>query len=477
MKRKHGKLVRTDSGDQAKVKTKPPLRNADLLKRSFAWIIRPDIFHDLSFHGNTSWSALHLVTLAILWAWSDQASLTMAFDEARKTVLSLSASLTLTSYQGFIRALVTWNESLRARLWSRLHQLMEECGGPYWRIGEFLALAVDGSRVSVPRTKSNEAAFAARNFGQGAKAKRRLKWKNKRRRSKRLGQPVKPQIWLTMIWHMGLKMPWCWRTGPSTSSERGHFLEMLKQQKFPENTLFCADAGFISYELWKTILEGGHHFLIRVGGNVHLLRKLGRVKVAHDIVYFWPREMQRQKQPPLMARLLSFQGARGPVHLLTSVLEPQRLSMTQARDLYKRRWGVELQFRTFKQTFGRSKLRSRTADRALVELDWSLLGLWMIQLFAAKEQTPLAIPPEHSSAAVAISIIRDLVHDHHRTIAGQQILTLRFRAAVKDPYQRTKPKRARYRIPFDDAPTDSGPHIRTATRQLRQLYRRLTTAT
>ena len=74
---------------------------------------------------------------------------------------------------------------------------------------------------------------------------------------------------------------------------------MLRQQEFPENTLFCADAGFIGYELWKTILEGGHHFLIRVGGNVHLLRKLGRVRVSHDIVYFWPREMQRQKQPPL----------------------------------------------------------------------------------------------------------------------------------------------------------------------------------
>lgn len=473
MKGKHGKPARKDSGKRSSVGMKPQLLNADLLKRAFAWIVRPDIFDDLSWHGNTSWSAWHLVMLAILWVWSDLASLTGAFDEARRTALSLSESLTLASYQGFIRALVTWNDSFRARLWSRLQQLMEQHGGRYWRIGEFLAVAVDGSRVSVPRTKSNEEAFAARNFGQGTKAKRRLKWKNKRRRSKKLGQPVKPQIWLTMLWHMGLKMPWCWRTGPSTSSERGHFLEMLKQQKFPENTLFCADAGFIGYELWKTILEGGHHFLIRVGGNVHLLRRLGRIKVAHDIVYFWPREMQRQKQPPLMARLLRFQGARGPVYLLTSVLEPRRLSLTQARELYKQRWGVELQFRTFKQTFGRGKLRSRTADRALVELDWSLLGLWMIQLFAAKEQLPLAIPPEHSSAAVAIAIIRDLVRDRHHTIAGHQILSQRFRAAVKDRYQRTKPKRARYRIPFDDAPTASGPHVRTATRKLRQLYHNL----
>jgi hypothetical protein len=408
--------------------------------------------------------------------WSDQAQLTTAFSNARLTALTFCESLTLASYHGFIEALVTWNESLRSLLWSRLQQLMEQCGGKYWRIGEFLALAVDGSRVSVPRTKSNEAAFAAKNFGKGGMAKRRLKWKNKKRRSKKLSQPVKPQIWLTLIWHIGLQMPWCWRTGPSTSSERGHFQEMLQQQKFPENTLFCADAGFIGYELWKAIVDGGHQFLIRVGGNVHLLRKLGRVKVAHDIVYFWPREMQRKKQPPLMARLLTFQGARGPVHLLTSVLDPKRLSLTQARDLYKRRWGVELQFRTFKQTFGRGKLRSRTADRALVELDWSLLGLWMIQLFAAKEQISIAIPPEQSSAALAITIIRELVRDNHRTIAGPKTLSQRLRAAVKDKYERKKSKRSRYRIPFADAPTASGPHVRDATRKLRQLYRTLATA-
>jgi Transposase DDE domain len=476
MKRKQRKPARKASQDVVSPKADQQLQNIDLLKRALAWVVTPDIFDGLPVHGNTSWLPVHLVTLAILWVWSDQTCLTTAFGDARRTALTFYESLTLRSYQGFIRALATWNEPVRLLLWSRLQLLMEHCGGKHWRIGEFLALAVDGSRVTVPRTKSNEEAFATKNFGFGGKARRRLKWKNKKRRSKKLGQPVKPQIWLTLIWHIGLKMPWSWRTGPSTSSERGHFLELLQQHVYPKNTLFCADAGFIGYELWKTILDGGHHFLVRVGGNVHLLRKLGRVRVAEDIVYVWPREMQRQMRPPLVARLLSFQGARGPVHLLTSVLNPKRLSLTQARELYKRRWGVELQFRTFKQTFGRGKLRSRTADRALVELDWSLLGLWMIQLFAAKEQAAVAIPPEQSSAAVAISIIRELVRDSHRTTASPRVLTLRLRRAVKDDYQRLKPKRARYRIPFADAPTDSGPLVQTATRKLRQLYHRLAAA-
>ncbi len=79
---------------------------------------------------------------------------------------------------------------------------MEQAGGGYWRL-EFLALAVDGSRVTVPRTKSNELAFPAQNYGHGGMTKSRRKLKDKKRRSKKLAQPIKPQIWLTMIWHMG----------------------------------------------------------------------------------------------------------------------------------------------------------------------------------------------------------------------------------------------------------------------------------
>ena len=101
-------------------------------------------------------------------------------------------------------------------------------GEQHWQIGLWLALAVNGSDLTTPRTANNERAFAIRNYGHGRKAKTRKKWKNKKRRSKKISEPVKPQIWLTLIWHMGLKLPWSWRTGPSTASERGHLLEMIE---------------------------------------------------------------------------------------------------------------------------------------------------------------------------------------------------------------------------------------------------------
>lgn len=73
-------------------------------------------------------------------------------------------------------------------------------------------------------------------------------------------------------------MPWIWKTGPSYASERDHFRQLLTEQKFPRRTLFCADAGFTGYELWKEIIDAGHAFLIGVGGKVTLLRKRGYVR-------------------------------------------------------------------------------------------------------------------------------------------------------------------------------------------------------
>jgi hypothetical protein len=471
-------MNRKEAKSRSSRKSQPAaqLCNVDLLQRALTWIVGRGIFDHLPQHGNASWRPGQLIVLAILWVWSDHSQLTAGYLEARQAALRFHVDLTLYTYQGFIRALVTWTERLRPLLWSRLHALMEQVGGGYWRLGEFVVLAVDGSRVTVPRTAENERAFAAQNFGRGGRAKTRKKWKNKKRRSKKLCHPVKPQIWLTMIWHVGLKMPWSWQTGPSTSSERAHFLGLLEGGIFPLNVLFCADAGFFGYEFWKAIIDAGHHFLIRVGGNVRLLRKLGRVRVERDIVFFWPDEARRHKHPPLVLRLLEFQGARGPVFLLTSVLDPKRLSLAKARELYKQRWGVELQFRTLKQTFGRTKLRSRTPARALAELDWSLFGLWIIQLFAAKEQLEIASPPEHSSAALAISVFRELLRDRHRVVTGPRMLQLRLQEAVKDDYHRRSSKRARYQPRYKDAPSVTQPKIQNATKQQRRAYLALATA-
>jgi hypothetical protein len=440
--------------------------NGETLRTAVGWIVDEGIFARLKLHGNTKWLVADLVVLAVLWVWSDHACLTGAFTEAHCWSVKMLGRAAVGSYQGLTGALVTWTGALLPLLWGRLHNRMEQCAGRHWRVGLWLALAVDGSRVTTPRSEANEKAFCAKNYGRGQTAKyRKKKNKNMRHRKKAKPQPVKPQMWITLLWHMGMRLPWCWKIGPSDSSERDHFREMLREHPFPENTLFCGDAGFTGYDLWKTILDQGYNFLIRVGANVTLLRRLGYVREREGLVYFWPDQAAKKNQPPLVLRLFHFQVGRCQMYLVTNVLDQKRLSDAEASRLYRLRWGVELQFRALKQTFHRRKLRSKTPERAKVELDWSLIGLWMIQLLAVKEHIKIGEPPEHSSVSLAIGVIRQMFLGWSDLPARGRDLFSQLQAATTDTYRRKRSKEARYRPNYKDKPSAGKPKILLATRK------------
>ena len=128
-----------------------------------------EIFAGLGLHGNTSWSPTALVSVALCWAWSESKNLTDAFDEAKRQCAKLGITA-LSTYQGFMGALVTRTDSLMLVLWPVLHQRMQEIGGRYWRIDTWVPIAFDGSRSSAPRTESAEKALCAPNYGKGKTA-------------------------------------------------------------------------------------------------------------------------------------------------------------------------------------------------------------------------------------------------------------------------------------------------------------------
>jgi len=94
------------------------------------------------------------------------------------------------------------------------------------------------------------------------------------------------------------------------------------------------------------------------------------------------RQGCQAKQPPLVLRLVEVHDGRQSWYLVTSVLNPNRLSDQQVAKIYGYRWRIELFFRHFKQTFGRAKLRSHKGEHAECEAEWSLLGLWTMLLHA-----------------------------------------------------------------------------------------------
>jgi hypothetical protein len=448
------------------------ITQSDLLRRALDWVLSEKMFADFPTHGNTNWEAKPLVALAVLAAWSDGRRMTDAFAQAARLSQTLYGLVAICTFQGLMRALVTHTPRLLPIVWRRLWQLMEHSGGEHFRIGRWLPLAVDGSRFTTPRTKGNERAFAAKNFGQGRKAKSRRKWKNKKRRSKKLSAPVKPQIWTTLLWHMGLKLPWCWKTGPSTASERQHFAELIDTHEFPENTLFCGDAGFVGYELWKTILDAGHHFLVRVGGNVRLIQGL-HARFGDGVVCLWPSKIAQRNEPPIVLRLIQVQNERGTMYLVTSVLSERGLSLAQAARLYTLRWGIELQFRGVKQTFDRGKLRCRNAAHALAELDWSLVALTIVQLLAVREQIKIDAPPQRTSVAQALRAVRHAIHYGSDPATGDSPLTLQLQTATTDTYQRTHAKASRHRCTCKDKPTTTKPILLQATATQKRNYHAL----
>ena len=467
-----------------KRKGKKPQRrtNGDDLRRAVNWILTDDIFANVRLHGNVKWQPLALVRLAIFWVWSSQPGLVEAAKDAVAKVAKLfgNNAVAVRTYQALTAALVRYTPQLLPALLVRIQSLMLKSGQAASRVGKWLPIAADGSRVTVPRTQRNEDQFNKPRKPRGKKKSRASRrgrhahQKRKKRHAKRHYDPqaVGPQMWLTLLWHIGLRLPWYWKLGPSYSSERAHVEMMLKDLLFPLFTLFCADAGFVGYEFWRSIVDEGHSFLIRVGGNVRLLKGLGlEVRQRGEIVYCWPNAAMKRQQPPLVLRLLRFHDGRGEVYLVTNILDETELTAEQASFIYRGRWGVELQFRSLKQTYGRSKLRARTPEIAEIELHWSLAGLTMLQLLAMKEQTQAGEPAAKTSIAAVLRIIRSMIADLSEARLPSASLPNRMRTATTDSYQRNSKKKSRNYPRRKEEPCTGPPIILKATAEQRALAR------
>ena len=186
-----------------------------------------------------------------------------------------------------------------------------------------------------------------------------------------------PQVFLTTLWHVGLGLPWDFRVGPGTTSERTHASQMIEE--LPERSLLTADAGFVSYAFCRKLLMQGHAFLLRVGANVSLLTGLGYYwEERGGLVYLWPKKCRRDA--PLVLRLIELVRGKQTVCLLTNILAAEQLSDKEAIEIYRLRWGEEVYHRSFKQTLERRTLLSRTPATCLAEVQWIVLGTWLLGL-------------------------------------------------------------------------------------------------
>ena len=384
------------------------------------------------------WTPRMLVIGIVLLGWAVGPNLQECFTAAREALVAmyLSRRRPGETSDGFWKALQQQSAGLLMLVVWSLRRMTIRLSGRQWRLGPWVVMGADGSRVECPMTRDNE-----KGLGCAGKDK------------------TTPQLFITTLFHVVTGLPWGWIRGRGDSSERGQLRRMLKE--LPRRTLLLMDAGFPGYVLLQAVLLAGHDFVVRVGSNVRLLRGLGwEYEQQGSTVYLWPKNHRKRK--PLMLRLVEIKTGRKSVYLLTSVRGTEFLKDAEVAFLYRLRWGVEVMYRSLKRTLEHHKMRSDTPRRAMMELDWYMVGLWMLGLMTQEAMGPRRRLQERWSAAGAISCVRMAMRNARRP-RRRGGLRRELSHAVQDSYVRSHPKKARH-YPRKKTESPAGrPKVRMAT--------------
>src|SRR6516164_6597804 len=267
---------------------------------------------------------LALVLLGLTWACGDSGP--ERFETARAFVAACLPKRRRPgkTVSGFQKALARLPMPVLRVLAAGVRRRVREALAARWHVEGFVPLGCDGTRLECPR-----AAQLERRLGPAGPS------------------GAAPTLWLTALVHLRLGVPWAWRWGQGTASERDHLRRMLP--------------GLPS-------------------------------RFRDGVVYYWPPSKKKgeSRWAPLRVRLIRVRGRRGQhdVWLATNVLDRGRLSAAQAGRFYRWRWESEGLFRTYKRTLAKMKLHSRTVRLVHREAEGSLLATQLLLAQGARAVGP-----------------------------------------------------------------------------------------
>jgi DDE family transposase len=365
-----------------------------------------------------TWTPQRLVWMALLMTGSAEQTLADRFDAVRDLLKAAFPHWRLgVRYTGWFEARARWLPPVQSAAARRRRRQMAAVAGRHWTREGWCALAADGSRGECPRTAANER-------GLGCAGKER----------------TAPQLFLTALWHLGTGLPRDFRIGPGTASERRPLEDRLAD--LPPRALVVADAGFSGYDRYRRIVAARRSFLLRVGSNVHWLRKLGVVRrEGASVVYLWPEK--HGHEPPLVLRLIELRRGRKKMYLVTNERDEAAWSRKSAGVLYEMRWGVEGFFRSCKQTLQKRKMLSRTPEAARCELTWAVLGVWLLGVMSVAGIIAGGGDPLRWSVARARQRVRRAMRRVGKARRRGPSLREQWGRATQDDYRRPGSKKAR----------------------------------
>jgi Transposase DDE domain len=321
------------------------------------------------------WKTQTLVLVLLTMTWCCGDSTAERFETAKAVTAALLPKRKRPgkSVQGFQKALAKLPVPVLRAVGEGIRRALLRLLKNQWLVNGFVPLGCDGSRVECPRSAELE---------------------------QRLGKAGKdgsaPTLWITALVHVRLGVPWAWRWGKGNASERGHLVQLVRQ--LPKAALVIADAGYVGFDLARTLAAADVAFLIRLSSVVALysegdLPRSRRFREGH--VYYWsPR---KRRVPPLPIRLIRVRGKKtGDVWLMTNVMDRARLSHAWAGQFYRWRWESEGLFRTYKRTLAKVKLMSRSVRLVHREAEGSMLAT---QLLLAQGAWGVRPPKQETSVA------------------------------------------------------------------------------
>lgn len=433
--------------------------NLEAIKGVFDRML-PEQLDSIRRHGNATLEPSWLAAVAITcWGWTTQGTLTDRVKTACSVVGRVWNVEATVSRQGLLKALATSGEAFVELIVDHMAVTLATLKG-HWTRGGKVNIAVDGSKLKAPRTKANQYVFAASHSSSRRKTYRTTADASK---------AATVQVLMTVFWHLGTGLPLRWKIDRAGGSERKSVAELASQ--LPSNARLIGDAEYVGYPLWSTIIRARRSFLFRVGSNVTLLKNLGRYRASDGYVYLWPDRAMHTGQPPLVLRLFTLHNGRHPIYLVTNELE---MTEELASELYKGRWGVEVFFRSIKQSCQRSKLCCGVPANVQSELHWTLLGIWSALFLGSETLVDQGVRPDRLSPVKVMRAFTQTISAIHVNGAATALLSdLLAHAQIADESGRNSSKTSRQYPRKKNRRKCGAPQIKQATALQKQAARKL----
>jgi len=274
--------------------------------------------------------------------------------------------------------------------------------------------------------------------------------------------------------HLRSGVLWAWRLGVGNIDERLHLQCLLPA--LPVGAMVVTDCGYQGYEM--ALAMRGMAFLMRISSmapvytvdpsarpdaqaskaakaSAQPLDAALQQQWVDGEVWYWPLAIQNQEGEPLRLRLLRIRdaGRKNDVWLLTNIRDKEKLSVWEAGEIYKLRWGNEGFFRTYKQTLKKVKLSSRTVRLIHREAEGSMLAVQVLLAQGAQARSLFSQKEAASARGLVLAVRAEIQEQLEKRKRGRRGYQKRLAEAVNKQRKRTSRKdKRRWPSRADHAP-------------------------